>query len=68
MKVFSILILGLCLVKIVSLNKQNKIRSYSIFNYIYLKTFLKKLKIDQELVAVSDTSKTTDANCTSLFS
>jgi len=57
MKILSILILGLCLVNIVTINKKNKMRSHSIFYFIYLKIFFKKLKKDQELVAVYDTSE-----------
>jgi len=45
-------------------------RSHSIFYFIYLKIFFKKLKIDQELVAVSDTSEIINSKvvCTSLIS
>jgi len=68
MKVLSILILGLCLVNILTINKKNKMRSHSIFYFVYLKIALKKLKIDQELVAVSDASKQQDTICTSLLS
>jgi len=69
MKVLSILILGLCLVNIFTINKKNKMRSHSIFYFIYLKIFFKKLKIDQELVAVSETSKTAkEMSCPSFYS
>jgi len=68
MKVLSILILGLCLVNIFTINKKNKMRSHSIFYFVYLQIFFKKLKIDQELVTVSETSKQQDLVCTSLLS
>jgi len=66
MKIISILIFGSCLAYIFTINKQHRMRSHSIFYFINQKIYFKKLKLDKELVSVSDASKTKKKECTTL--